>query len=1140
MATAYTAYRRFTKQGATGIQELTGFGFRPKAVLVWSTYQTALGASDKAQQLFGMMAGANQVCRSILHPDNETATTCGQVEQTDHLFWIAPAAAASPPGDLNNPVGTSPVARATGSFLSDGIALNWIVNDGVEAIIHVIALGGSAVEVDYTHTKLTGGAGSTYVVDVGFAPDCFIVLGGAADEFGGGDYSIGAPYGSIVGFGFSDASTNVTGWTLGRGTNGAADTYKGQHTNRAFSIRTANLSGAGELAGGRITAKSSTGYTITRDATSATQPQQHVLAIKGLQFALGSFNAPTTPGSTELELGLRADLLLLQTHGASEGQSDGMSLAVGAWSRSTGLFGGTWIGGTDGASPSVYARADYADCILQHRTPAATGSSSAVNIQASVTSTTDHSVTLFFPTVPGGTRQILYIAFSPTSEDPVDYENPCEITDPLYLVKIKTEDETLTYSAKAIRDNAVRGGFKEPRVIDIGPCLRAASDVATGAWSAQQGQVVLADTDKVNRARIASRPSFRGADAEYYITSKSHQVAGGAPRIIFSGKVYSNDVLPNLALALQVNDLIGVEYSLFSEEKQIPQRETKRDFFPNVADQTLGIGEPILGGRLGPLDNTVAGAEGIVDCPLVGRIYFGSVAGTPTPVTLADIVAAMNVSGAAGTILSDWGGRIGFYDAINLQSYYDGHGTVPADYDTLAGIIGYSDLDQLLLETATTPGTQYVACLVASHAISEVLLSGPNSTHPGQPSIWIDDTQIDPTEIGVSVFMPQIPGDTSWASTFGSDLFTDIVATDGSTRRYTLVLFTIGSTYGNQVEAGGRVHLDCIGLEDTGDGTGSPLLDYFALYRHVLIQFILQDYQSGPWLAAPTFLFVDGVTNMPRVKESSFDTASAVVVATTLAGGRKGRFKIGDKTSVRDIIQEFNFSGGCRLAQDDFGRLFCQVLDRRRATFLATPSGETHRVLRDKVDILPGFHLVPKPEWQCNYLGYQYAKNYYTNQFERQFGGGGDVSPIEDEASQLVVGNGDRTKGRLKKNADFLFAGDDATALDVGQYYVDLFSRLPMLAQYTRRGLCGLEDDVLAGVPIKHFNDYMPAGTEHAFWVGSKNFTKTMTTDFEALDVEHVLSAFETPEQVALLLDPIGLEELFDDVSGEVLIGDPD
>lgn len=700
---------------------------------------------------------------------------------------------------------------------------------------------------------------------------------------------------------------------------------------------------------------------------------------------------------------------------------------------------------------------------------------------------------------------------------PVEYEDPCAISKPRVYAKLTADGNTYKWGVGPLRETADQGGFAEPRLLEMGPITRRASDPSTGSWSVQSASVRSADTDRVVREILGIRSSLRGVPGEFYLTSKAQSEAGGPPRVLFAGIVREDSADDNLVAGVTLNDLIGVDYSLFAEEKQIPQREIVASFFPNCPLATLGEGEPLVIGQRRPLDS--ANGEGVSPCKTVGAITIGATINTPDGTTLADLVAALQAAVDDGSIYSVWGPRLGLGDALALQAL----GTVPSDFDELAAIIGEGDLNELLNGHARTGGDQYVAAMIAGHATKAIRL-GSN----GDPSIWIDDEQVDPAEIGVSVWAPGIPGDSSWASTFGSDLFTELIGTDGTTRRYSFVLFDPASDYGIAVLNGARVHVDVDGMESNGDGTGDLLEDALAeVYPHLLKNAVLGVYLSGAWLPVPQFLFSDGTTLLDRLDLVSFITAS-LVVKSTLPAGRKASFTLADRISVREFIASCNLSWGCIMAQDQYQRLFIKVLDRRRTEFF-----DGHAPLRDKVDILPGLRIVPKPEWQANYIRYQYGKNTYTGRYERGEDGSAAPTKVEEPTSQ-------QRHGVIKKTYAFPFVHDDVTANDVANNLLSLFASMPHVVQYARRGLCGLNDDLLMGVPITHYNGLGAGGwVEHGCWILSQVFQpRGMYCEFEALSVDALLTAEDTPDASELVSDPIALDDLIADDDGAALVGD--
>lgn len=403
-------YLRFTKASGTGTQTITGVGFEGKALLIWSTHQGSFGADTGAFQSFGIAASDYQACRFIRHPGGETNTTSAQAEQTDHIAYKVSATS-----------GATPSLQATGvftGFTDDGFTINWTVNDGVNDIFHAVVIGGDGVDAAVRSLKITGATNVVNDLGSGFTPDSFVVLGGAADEFGSGDYSLGAPFGSITSFGFSNgpetgdptALNNVCAWTLGRGTGGAADSARGDHSDLISSVRIANFTGAGVFMNGRISAVADGGYTVTRVATGGgSQPRQHILALKGVRMAIRRLTAPSATGEQVIPLPFQTALLMAFTTGRSTNtNSDHLGLAMGAWQREDDIQGGTWIGGVDAASPSVYRRSSYDDIVIESR-DRTTG---AVEVQAGVVDASLTDLTLNFQAVAGNSEAVYVIAMA--------------------------------------------------------------------------------------------------------------------------------------------------------------------------------------------------------------------------------------------------------------------------------------------------------------------------------------------------------------------------------------------------------------------------------------------------------------------------------------------------------------------------------------------------------------------------------------------------------------------------------------------------------------------------------------------------------------------------------------------------------
>jgi hypothetical protein len=610
----------FTKPSSTtGVQTVTGVGFRGAALLIWTDRQTAVGVTDGAQFANGMTDGTTQVVRSIHHPDNEATTTSAQSERTDCIVYLTNATSGAAP---------TLQARATFSaWTADGFEINWTTNDADTTLFHVLVIGG--VDANLVSPKLDVAASGTVVVTgVGFQPEAFITLGGTADEFGTGDYSFGAPFGSIHGFGFSNATDDMCGWTLGRGTGGASDTERGQHTDKAASIRTANLTGAGELTSFTITAVSADGFTMTRGAggQDATRPVQHVLCLRGATFTMGSFNTPASAGTATFSVSGTPKAVILQTHNASSSEVDGMSLAIGAWDDSA-TQGGIWIGGTDNANPSVYARASYTAATLRAYTEAATGSSSTLDVDGSVTSVGGGEVEVTFSTVPGTPVQVLYLAISQGSRpegggtvgvgvNPEEGNLPTDF--PLKFVQIQIAGTDYYFAETQLNDNDTwteAPGKKAGKLANISTVRRELS--TRGNYVTSRCSVTLADTDRQFRI-LASSGALAGSYVALWVVDDATRRAEGAPFRYWAGEVVAHRAEPGPRYTLELEDVLGRRLSEYSKQPQLPPDKFTTEWFPAINPGMEGKAIPIVCGFVSDEDDTTP--QGVAPATFAG--YF--------------------------------------------------------------------------------------------------------------------------------------------------------------------------------------------------------------------------------------------------------------------------------------------------------------------------------------------------------------------------------------------------------------------------------------------------------------------------------------------------------------------------------------
>lgn len=158
----------FTKStgGAPASQAVTGIGFQPKALILWTAAQTSAdGFGAGFQYAIGFTAGASSSGSiSGASQDNQDTSNSSRAMAAKALTIVTWGESVIAECDLS-------------SFDADGFTLNWTTNDANAYIIHYMALGGD----DLTDAKvlswaLATGTGNQAVTGVGFQPDAVLHL----------------------------------------------------------------------------------------------------------------------------------------------------------------------------------------------------------------------------------------------------------------------------------------------------------------------------------------------------------------------------------------------------------------------------------------------------------------------------------------------------------------------------------------------------------------------------------------------------------------------------------------------------------------------------------------------------------------------------------------------------------------------------------------------------------------------------------------------------------------------------------------------------------------------------------------------------------------------------------------------------
>jgi hypothetical protein len=266
------------------------------------------------------------------------------------------------------------------------------------------------------------------------------------------------------------------------------------------------------------------------------------------------------------------------------------------------------------------------------------------------------------------------------------------------------------------------------------------------------------------------------------------------------------------------------------------------------------------------------------------------------------------------------------------------------------------------------------------------------------------------------------------------------------------------------------VVLNVGGVEDVGDGSGN-LIDSLPLQiLHLLINFVLQDYQSGAWLAAPL------VNGYSRVNSTSFVNAKAQTEAR-ISGGHIGAFLLGwnqEGETLRQLNRRF-YEHGIYLGDNKDGQLIGSAID---------PGAAPVRHISDITDTIKGsFHAGVQRDVIQNLYNYRYGR-LYTPPLPEPVPTTGDAMPVglrrpqrdwEVDDQQITDG----TSGKRAMELDFELTRDQATADDLAALHEEVLGNPGPTEAGFREGLCGTNIDLGDNVTLDHFEGISTTG-----WTG--------------------------------------------------------
>jgi hypothetical protein len=309
---------------------------------------------------------------------------------------------------------------------------------------------------------------------------------------------------------------------------------------------------------------------------------------------------------------------------------------------------------------------------------------------------------------------------------------------------------------------------------------------------------------------------------------------------------------------------------------------------------------------------------------------------------------------------------------------------------------------------------------------------------------------------------------TSMAGSFGWDWSKPYLDIGG--HRYTLIFLRglAGDTFAGVVspaEGSPGITLNIDGIETEGDGTGTLITSIHQQYKHLMKNWVLGNYTSGPWLPAPLYPDSD---DMPQLDEASFNLVNSIALER-LDTGYIGAGVVGldgEVLGVRDLIAQWNQSADTDCGFNRHGQFFVTTIPN-----LGALSGvlltDVHDVHKDS------FQIVDDLSSHFNNMPWSYEREYSgraTAEHSNNFRQTGEMSDDESIVNY---------EARLRAPEVVLeYVRDEATAMDIVQRRLLRMKDPPRHATFAM-GLEGANLELGQVINLTHYGGVGPSG-----WVG--------------------------------------------------------
>jgi hypothetical protein len=400
----------FPRATGTGAQAVTGVGFTPKALILWSANRTSDGLGDGFVSVFGITDGTFSVSLTTLSDDNVGTTEVQRSLQRTRLYHT-----------VSN-VGTLTARATLDSFDADGFSLDWDTNDGVASVINYLAIGGDASVKAGVFNSDTA-TGPQNITGVGFTPSavlCWAAWTTATSET--------SNFNSFPNVSWMTSATTGGGAAItSEGGAAAANTTRYQRSTKAVLGVRSGISGNPGAVYFEADPVSfdADGFTVNWTTNTTPSVSVYYLALAGVDAVCGTFTTPAATGAQAITgLSITPSCVLALTVSATAHatpQSDSR-FWLGA-SDGTTTRGAFW-GDNDAADPTEAVGGTIDDRLIVCATPAATGASSTIDAAAALTSLDAGGFMLDWAAADATAREVLYLALGVTIDEPEPEPEP--------------------------------------------------------------------------------------------------------------------------------------------------------------------------------------------------------------------------------------------------------------------------------------------------------------------------------------------------------------------------------------------------------------------------------------------------------------------------------------------------------------------------------------------------------------------------------------------------------------------------------------------------------------------------------------------------------------------------------------------